>query len=564
MGSLVANRSRVGFRRDRRSRTGQERDEGVIQSFRFVNLIVAKCPVSGAKCHVPGTRLRTLHPLRPGTPAVHTPLEGAVRALAAFSGFGYGLHMKIGMIWIALVGLLAQGAPGPGAGEAPAGSELQPTVYVLPVRGDIAAPMVYVVRRGVKEAMAANAEALIIDMETNGGRFDSTKEIIDILDQFTGLTVTYVNRDAYSAGAFIAVATRKIFMAPQSVIGAATPIMMSPGGGLEGMPANMEAKMTSAVAARVRASAEKNGHNTAVVEAMIDRSNELVMDGIVLNREGQILTLTNYEAERQYGDPPRPLLSLGTVAGIPELLERIGFEGAVTVEIVPTGAERIAAWINLISPILLMIGIVGIYLEIKTPGFGVPGLVGILAFALYFLGGYVAGLSGMEWVILFVVGLILLILELFVFPGTLVLGLAGAVTMLIALVMAMVDVYPGGPLLPSFGDVREPLSQMGMAMIGAAGAIAILTLLLPRTQLYDRMVSEAASGVTSVADQARRHAASLGLEGVTISPLRPGGKARFGDQVVDVISQGDRVETGRKVRIVGHSASEAVVQVIDS
>jgi membrane-bound serine protease (ClpP class) len=525
--------------------------------------MVAKRPGAVARWLVPGARYTPL--LAFGRALAHTSRwNPSYEPLAAFLGFGYGLNMKTGLLWIALAGVLSQAVLGAGAAdEAPAGAASGSTVYVLPIRGDIAAPMVYVVRRGVKEAMAANADALIIDMETNGGRFDSTKQIIDILDQFSGLTVTYVNRDAYSAGAFISVATRKIYMAPQSVIGAASPVMMSPGGGVEGMPAAMEAKMTSAVAARVRASAEKNGHNTAVVEAMIDRSNELVLDGVVLNREGQILTLTNYEAEREYGDPPRPLLSLGTVAGIPELLERLGLEGATTVEIVPTGAERIASWINLISPILLMIGIVGIYLEIKTPGFGAPGLVGVLAFGLYFVGGYVAGLSGMEWVILFIVGLVLVVLELFVFPGTLVLGLAGAVTMLIALVMAMVDVYPGGPLLPSFGDVREPLSQVGMAVIGAAGAIAILTLLLPRTQLYGRMVSEAASGVTSVADQARRHAASLGLEGVTVSPLRPGGKARFGEQVLDVISQGDRVEKGRRVRIVGHSASEAVVQVID-
>jgi membrane-bound serine protease (ClpP class) len=474
--------------------------------------------------------------------------------------------MKTGLMGILLAGGLMVAPPTTGAAaeKAPPRDASPPIVYILPIRDNIAPPMVYLVRRGVKEAMTANADALIIDMDTNGGRLDSTKEIIDILDQFGGLTVTYVNRDAYSAGAFISVATQKIYMAPQSVIGAAAPIMISPGGGVaDGMPPTMEAKMTSAVAARVRASAEKNGHNTAVVEAMIDRSQELVMDDVVLSKEGQILTLTNVEAQREFGEPPRPLLSLGTAANLESLLETLGLAGATTVEVVPTGAERLASWINMISPILLMIGIVGIYLEMKTPGFGIPGIVGILAFALYFLGGYVAGLSGMEWLIVFAFGLALLILELFVFPGTVVLGLAGAVVMLVALVMAMVDVYPGGPLLPSFGDVREPAAQVAMALVGAAGAIGILALLLPRTHLFERMVSEAASGVTSVASQAQRHAARIGLEGVAISPLRPGGKAQFGDQVVDVISQGDRVDKGRRVRIVGHSATEAVVEVID-
>src|SRR5688500_17879895 len=118
------------------------------------------------------------------------------------------------------------------------------SVFVIPVRDDISTPVTYLVRRGVKQAMEAKAEALILDMETNGGRLDSTEEIIKAIDRFEGLTVTYVNRKAFSAGAFISVATKKIYMAPQSVIGAAAPIMMGPGGGVEAMPETIEAKMT--------------------------------------------------------------------------------------------------------------------------------------------------------------------------------------------------------------------------------------------------------------------------------------------------------------------------------
>jgi membrane-bound serine protease (ClpP class) len=155
-----------------------------------------------------------------------------------------------------------------GAAPTPDNAVVEPgrkKVCILPLRDDVATPMVYLVRRGVKSALEAEADALILDMETNGGSFGSTKDIISILDQFPGLTVTYVNKDAYSAGAFIAVATQKIYMAPQGVIGAAAPILMTPGGGVSEMPDTLEAKMVSAVAARVRASAEKNGHNKQVV-----------------------------------------------------------------------------------------------------------------------------------------------------------------------------------------------------------------------------------------------------------------------------------------------------------
>lgn len=95
-------------------------------------------------------------------------------------------------------------------------------------------PLVYVVRRGVKEAMEAKADALVLDMKTDGGRVDVTEEIIQMVSKFPGLTVTYVNDRAFSAGAFIAVGTQKIYMAPQSVIGAAAPILMVPGGGCRG------------------------------------------------------------------------------------------------------------------------------------------------------------------------------------------------------------------------------------------------------------------------------------------------------------------------------------------
>src|SRR5439155_8857547 len=113
----------------------------------------------------------------------------------------------------------------------------QKKVYVLPVRDDIMPPLVYLVRRGVKQAMEAKADLLVLDMDTNGGRVDTTREIISILNQFQGDTVTYVNKDAFSAGAFIAVATKKIYMAPESVIGAAAPVILSPGGdGIQAVP----------------------------------------------------------------------------------------------------------------------------------------------------------------------------------------------------------------------------------------------------------------------------------------------------------------------------------------
>jgi len=436
-------------------------------------------------------------------------------------------------------------------------------VYILPIREDIMPPLVYVVRRGVKEAMEANADALILDMNTDGGRVDVTEEIIEIISKFKGPTFTYVNDRAFSAGAFISVATQKIYMAPQSVIGAAAPIMMSPGGtGVEKMPDTVEAKMTSAVRALVRTQAEKNNHNIEVIEAMIDKTKALTIDGEVLNKEGNILTLTDRQASKEYGNPPKHLLSSGTVGSMDALLDQLGYSRATRVEIKPTGAEKLGTWITAISPILLIIGIVGLYIEFKTPGFGLPGIIGIAAFAIYFLGGYVAGLSAPGWVIVFIVGLILVMVELFVVPGTFIAGITGGVLMLIALVMGMVDTYPDAPALPSLPQLELPLRDLSMAVVISIVLALILARFFPQTTLFHRLVSQTASGVSSVAALEAEQDARIGQTGVAIAPLCPGGKARFDDQLLDVITRGEMVAKGRTVRIIGRTGPNAIVEEV--
>ena len=189
-----------------------------------------------------------------------------------------------------------------------------------------------------------------------------------------------------------------------------------------------------------------------------------------------------------------------------------------------------------------------------------PGIVGIAAFALYFFGGYIAGLSGLEWLAVFLVGLALLGLELFVFPGTTALGLIGTALMLVALVMAMVDVYPGMPPLPTFKMLELPLRDLFIAFLGGAVAVVVLSRWLPKTSFYGKLVSQSASGVTTVVKLEQRQTSRLGQVGVAISALRPGGKAQFGNEILDVISQGELIDKGKRVKIIGHSGTEAVVE----
>ncbi len=448
------------------------------------------------------------------------------------------------------------------ASEAPPPS----SAYIVPIRTDIDEPLTYLVRRGVKEAIEAKADLLILDMDTNGGRVDVTEELIEIIGQFKGRTITFVNKKAFSAGAFISVATQQIFMVPEAVIGAAAPMMLSPGGGgIEAMPESVEAKITSGISALIRATAKKNGHNPEVIEAMIDRSKELKMDDKILNEKGQILTLTADEAFTVYGDPPKPLLAAGIVHSIEQLLVEIGAVDAKITTIEPTGAEHLAFWINKIAPLLLLVGIVGFYIEFKTPGFGLPGIVGLVAFAIYFLGGYVAGLSGIEWIAVFVLGVTLVILELFVFPGTIVLGVSGAGLVLLSLVMAGVDFYPEAPRVPTLElDLGRQFLRIGIAVAGAIAVGALLARLLPSVPLFNAMVSSSASGQETEEQLGKQQVAQIGMTGVAVSPLRPGGKARFGEQFLDVITEGESIEKGTPVRIIAHSGAQPVVTPSDA
>ncbi len=475
-------------------------------------------------------------------------------------------------LWLALLSLLP--AFFSGAAEVKVSSAGK-TIVIIPIREDIAPPLVYLVRRGVKQAIEEKADLLVLDMKTDGGRIDTTEDIISIIGEFKGDTVTFVNDRAFSAGAFISVATKKIYMAPQSVIGAAAPVMMAPGGQVQDVPGTMEIKMKSAVRALVRRVAEKNGHNIEVIESMIDKNKELIIDGVVLNEKGDILTLTDTEASKEYGDPKKPLLSLGTVENLDALLLKLGYVNVKRIDVKATGAEKLGSWINMISPLLLIIGAIGLYIEFKTPGFGLPGIVGLTAFAIYFAGGYIAGFSGLEWMLVFLIGAVLLALELFVFPGTVAIGVVGAFLMLFSIVMALVDLYPGVPAVPNgpvpawprfagptAGSVEDALRTLLIAIGGVAIGVWLASKLLPKTSMYTALISQGVSGGATTAAYAAQEATMLGVQGVSISALRPGGKAQFGETILDVRADGGMIGTGTNVRIIGFSSGTAVVEEV--
>tara|TARA_B100001758_G_scaffold59147_1_gene49028 strand:- start:692 stop:2263 length:1572 start_codon:yes stop_codon:yes gene_type:complete len=457
----------------------------------------------------------------------------------------------------------------------PSQENLKKKIYVIPVRNDIMPPILYVIRRGVKEAMEAEAECIIIDMDTNGGRVDITEEIFGIINKFKGKTVTYVNKDAYSAGAFIAVSTDKVYMAPQSVIGAAAPIMMGPGGGAAELPSTMEAKMNSAIRAKIRTQAEKNGYAIDVIEAMVDKSKTLERDGKTICAKDEILTLTDIEAATKYGEEQTPLLSSGTVENIETLIKELGYADAERIDIKPLGAEELGSWISTISPLLLLIGIGGLYIEFKTPGFGVFGAIGIGALVIYFFGGYVSGLAGIEWVGIFLLGIVLVAIEIFIIPGTLIVGLCGAACIFISIIMGMTDLYPNLPWFPvspsvdgpapiegidfSMPDFGKPLRDISIAILLSIPLIWALSKWLTQSKYISEFGSISVSGSSSIAELAAKLESRQNQIGTTTTPLNPGGKALFEDELYNVITQGEMVASGASVKVIGNTGNDLIV-----
>jgi len=429
-------------------------------------------------------------------------------------------------------------------------------VYVIPVDGEIEKGLIWLIERGVEEAEAAGAQAIVLHMNTNGGSAAATQDIMEILTRTDITTYTFVDIRAFSAGAYIAVATDHIYMAPGSMIGAATPIASSPLGGAAKLDEATAEKMTSAFRAMIAATAEQKGHPSKVVEAMVDRDVEIPD----LIEKGKLLTLTNKGAVESG-------LSEGTVDGLDQLLASVYLIDAPlhTIKIKPS--EKLARFLtgSMVTVILLLGGLAGIYFEIKTPGFGLPGILGITCLALFFFGHNVAGLAGYEEIILFGVGLTLLFIELFITPGFGLLGSAGVLCLFISFIAAMGK----GPFFdaPTF---IHPNYFRGLINFSAALLGFLLLLLLTfrfvfvkSSPLYEKFVltseEKREEGFTSSETDL---SPSIGSQGKSVTKLRPAGKAKFGEHPIDVRSRGEFIQAGEVVEVIEVHGNRVVVRGI--
>ncbi len=399
------------------------------------------------------------------------------------------------------------------------------------------------------------AEAVVFDLDTPGGlAWETISLMMKDLQGLKSRSFAFVNPRAISAGALIAMATDGIYMAPASAIGASTPVSG------DGAPlAEAErAKTNSAFLGMVRTVVREKGHDVRIVEGMIDMDRGLTINGRVIIPKGEIVTLDAEQATMLVEG--KPLLAKGIVKSIDEIKRRESLTGAVIIA-EPTGFEWIAIWVTRYAAILIIIGLVGVYVESQAPGFGIPGFIAVGAFALFFFGHYVAGsLAGKETMVvaaIFVIGMVLIAVELFAAPGTILPGILGFCCIMVALVYAMSgwEIAPAGDApekgIFDFGAYAVGLRNFALGVTGAAVVITVLALWLPALRPFRALVLQSTAGGTLL-DAPAMQAATMtraGDSGITRSALRPYGTVEIGGKMVEAMVEGGYLQNGTPVRV---------------
>lgn len=425
--------------------------------------------------------------------------------------------------------------------------QARPVVYLVPIKGVIDLGLAPFVERSLDEAVVSGAAAVILEIDTFGGRVDAAVLIRDALLRSKVKTVAFINKRAISAGALISLAAEQIVMAEGGTIGAATPVQI----GLPGTPAQpVEEKTVSYMRKEFRATAETRKRPPLLAEAMVDADVEV--PGLI--EKGKLLTLTTDEAlEHQLAD-----FRADRLDGVLNLLK---IEDAEVRRAEETWAESLVRVLThpIVSGVLIAVGTLGILVEIQSPGFGVPGAIGLTSLALFLWGHWLVRLAGWEEFLLIGIGLILLAIEVFLVPGFGIFGGLGIAALLSGLGLSLVGAGATWAVI---------LSALGQVMLALLIAIAVALAFLrfaPRLPFGRPLVLEtgltAESGYAS-APEADRH--WLGKRGTAASTLRPAGIAHFDHERVDVVTEGEFIETGEAIEVIRVDGNRIVVRPVQS
>lgn len=397
---------------------------------------------------------------------------------------------------------------------------------------------------GLEKAVELDADYVILELDTYGGALNDSDDIRTRILNFDRPIYTYINKDAASAGALISIACDSIYMAKGSSIGAATVVTQD--------GAAAPDKYQSYMRSIMRSTAEAKGRDPRMAEAMVDEDIEL--DSIAT--EGKILTLSTSEAIK-YG------FCEAEVGSIDDIMKRSGIEDYELQEFKLGATEKIISlFLNpFVSGILILIIIGGIYFELQTPGVGFPILASLVAVILYFVPNYLNGLAENWEIILFVVGIILIGLEVFVIPGFGIAGILGLICTLGSLVLVMLnnDMFDF-----SFVAEQEIFVSVTTVLAGMLGAIIVMFFggaRLLNSNVFKRIalqdVQDSEHGFTSTFYKAK---SMIGKKGKTYTRLRPSGKVEIDGEIYDAFTRGNFIDEGVEVEVISDEGTSLKVK----
>jgi len=419
-------------------------------------------------------------------------------------------------------------------------------VFIVPIEGTIDKGLSMYIERALDDAAEAGAATIIFHVDTFGGLVDAADVIRKAILAETIPTIAFIDRNAASAGALISYAADAIVMAPGASIGAATVVE---GIGGDAAPDKYQSYMRGLM----RATAEANGRDPKIAEAMVDQ--DLEIKGV--SEAGQVLTLSTLEALK-LGVADRQATDMDGLLAAYQLSDRrIVFHKT-------SAMERLFRFFGspVVQSILMLMMLGGLYFELQTPGVGFPGIMSLIGAILFFGPHYVMGLVESWEIVLFVIGVILLLLEIFVIPGFGVAGVSGLTLIVVSLGVGMIGNI--GLSFPAGAAITRAVWTLASTMIILLFGGYFLARYLPRSHRMSQLIlapeMRSSLGFTS----ADSRTDLVGDTGHALTTLRPAGSADINGQRLDVITSGEFIEAGKSVRIVNVKGSRIEVREVSS
>ena len=426
------------------------------------------------------------------------------------------------------------------------------TVYRIPIEGTIDLGLPPFINRMLQEAKSMDAEVIVFDINTFGGRVDAATQIKDAILGVDIKTVAFVNRRAISAGALITLSCEQVYMAGGGLIGAATAVDMSGKKGSEKVISFMREEMAS--------TAEKRGRSKDIARGMVDEElafthlvingDSVLVDDIEGQKEGKLISLTTDQAIK-YG------IADGSAETIDALLDSLGYSTAELIETSENWSEKIVRFLTdpVVASLLTTFGFLGILFELQSPGWGIPGFVGLACLILSLSVSYIAELATMSDMLFVFAGLGLILLEMLVIPGFGIIGLGGIGFMLYGLYLLLLPDVPVGEEI-----MEQAMDGFIIGLIGAAIGLVLLIRLMMKTKFWDQLTSPDIQKKEDGYSNTQGWETLDGLTGVADTDLHPSGWVKIGEQRVFVVSEGGFIDQGKEITVLSVDGNRVLVR----